>query len=128
MAATRRIAAVELLIAHGPSASYGRLGGALVDANVDGLEVVVSVNTTGFPLRPSLALHPDEVTIGLLDEYANAVIAGAARVAESMGAPINASLRFRLAHHALVGSSSPYFEQVSGIVVQLLTLPTDAAT
>lgn len=128
VAAALRIAAVELRVAHGPSSSYGLLGAELVDENVDGLEVVVSVNTVGFPFRPSLALQPEEVTVGLLDEYSNAVLAGVARVAESIGAPRNASLRFRWAAHGLVGSSCSIFEQVSGIVVQLLTLPRDAST
>ena len=128
VAATRRIAGVELNIAHGPRASYGLLGAELVDANVDGLEVVVSVNTVGFPFQPSLALQPEEVKVGLLDEYANAAIAGVAKVAESIGAPRKASLRFRWSAHGLVGSSSSVFERMSEIVVQLLTLPRDAST
>lgn len=126
--ATRQIAGVELNIAHGPKASYGLLGAELVEANVDGLEVVVSVNTVGFPFRPSLALQPEESKVGLLDEYSNAVIAGVVKAAESIGAPRRASLRFRWAAHGLVGSSSSMFERLSGILVQLLTLSRDAST
>jgi hypothetical protein len=125
--ATRMTAGIEVNIAHGPKASYGLLGAELVEANVDGLEVVVSVNTVGFPFQGSLALKPDEVKVGLLDEYANAVVAGVVKVAESSGVPTRAALRFRWAAHGLVGSSPSVFEKVSGLVVQLLTLPKSAS-
>ncbi|MCC6875847.1 MAG: hypothetical protein IT378_16185 [Sandaracinaceae bacterium] len=123
--AVRRVAGVEINIDHGPRASYGLLGAELVDAEVDGLEVVVSLNNVGFPLRPSLALQPDEVTIGLLEEYAPAVIAGVQRAIESGGVPSKASLRFRWAAHGLVGSSPSIFERIGAIVVRLLTMPKD---
>jgi hypothetical protein len=80
-----------------------------------------------FPLRPSLALQPEDVRVGLLDEYANAVLAGVANVAGSVGAPRSALLRFRWAAHGVVGSSPWIFERLSGIVVHLLTLPGDAS-
>lgn len=128
VAVARRTAGVELRVAHGGSASYGLLGAELVESNVDGLEVVVSVSSAGFPFRPSLALQPDEVSVGLLDEYANAVIEGVGRVAASIGAPRNISLRFRWAAHGRVGSSPSIFEKVSGIVMQLLLLPIDVST
>ena len=89
--------------------------------------MVVSVNTLGFPFQPSLALQPDEAKVGLPDEYANAVIDGVSKIAETLGAPSRASLRFRWAAHGLVGSSSSIFERISGIVVRLLTLPEDAS-
>jgi hypothetical protein len=53
--ATRTTAGIENNIPHGPRASYGLLGAELVEANVDGLEVVVSVNKVGFPFQASLA-------------------------------------------------------------------------
>ena len=123
VAATRRVAGLEISIPHGPRASYGLLGAELVQANVDGLEVIVSVNKVGFPLQGSLALMPDEVTVGLLDEYAHAVVSGVVKVAESSGVPSGARLRFRWAAHGIVGSSPSVFEKASGLVVRLLMLP-----
>ena len=67
---------------------------------------------------PSLALMPDEVKIGMTDEYAGAVV---------IGLPTNLSLRFRWAAYGLVGSSPLAFEKVSGFIVQLLALPEDAS-
>jgi len=125
--ATRKVAGIELNIPHGPRASYALLGAELGEANVDGLEVVVSVNKVGFPFQQSIALKPDEVKVGLLDEYATAVVAGVAKVAESSGVPTRAALRFRWAAHGLIGSSSSVFEQVSGLVVRLLLLPKGAS-
>jgi hypothetical protein len=52
----------------------------------------------------SLALQSEEVKVGLLDEYAEAVMDGVTNVAESIGAPTKASIRFRWAAHGLVGS------------------------
>lgn len=125
--ASRRVAAVELNVPHGPSASYALLGAELVEAEVDGLEVVVSVNKVGFPFQASLALKPDEVRVGILDEYANAAASGVTRSAQTVGVPTRASLRFRWAAHGLVGSSPSVFEKASMLVVQLLTLPKDAS-
>jgi hypothetical protein len=124
---SRYIAAVELKIPRGPMASYCLLGAELLGADADGLSVVVSVNKVGFPLQSSIALMPDDVKVGLLDEYAGAVTNGVARIAESIGAPNRAILRFRWAAHALVGSSPSEFEKASAIVVQLLTLPADVS-
>jgi hypothetical protein len=125
--AARTVVGVELSIPHGPRASYGLLGAELVEADMDGLEVVVSVNNVGFPFQGSVALKPDDVKVGLLDEYANAVVTGVAKVGELRGVPTRASLRFRWAAHGVVGSSPSTFEKVSGLVVQLLTLPKDAS-
>jgi hypothetical protein len=123
----RRIAAIEFNIPYGPKASYGLLGAELVKAEVDGLEVVVSINPEGSPLIPSLALMPDEVKIGMTEEYAGAVIIGIERVTNSIGLPANLSLRFRWAAYGRVGSSPLAFEKVSGFLVQLLALPEDAS-
>ena len=125
--ASRRTAGVEVYIPRGPRTSYGLLGAELVEADVDGLEVVVSVNKAGFPFQPSLASKSDEVKVGLLDEYAGAVIGGVARVAEAVGAPTKGTLRFRWAAHGLVGSSQAVFERASEIVLQLLMLPEGAS-
>jgi hypothetical protein len=76
--ATRKVAGIEMNIPHGPKASYALLGVELGEADVDGLEVVVAVNKVGFPFRQTIALKPDEVKVGLLDEYANAVVPGSA--------------------------------------------------
>jgi hypothetical protein len=123
---SRRIAGVEINISHGPRASYALLGAELVEADVGGLEVIVSVGAKGLPFAPSLALKSDDVKTGLLVEYAGAVVTGIERVAESSGLPANVSLRFRWAAYGLVGSSPSIFADVSGFVARLLTLPKDA--
>jgi hypothetical protein len=123
--AQRRIAGIEFNIPHGPRASYALLGAELVDTDVEGLEVAVSVNKLGFPFQRAIALKPDEVKVGLLDEYSSAVIAGVAKVAEAVGAPTKMELRFRWAAHAVVGSSPSAFEKASELVLQLLMLPED---
>ena len=87
VAVSHRIAAVELNISHGPKASYALLGAELVESTVDGLEVIIYVNTVGTPFTPSLALKPDKVQIGLLNEYASAVVAGVP-VAGVPGVPV----------------------------------------
>jgi hypothetical protein len=125
--ASQTIAGIEINIPHGPKASYALLGAELVALNTDGLEVVVSVNNAGMPLLGAIALKPDDVRVGLLDEYARAVVAGVANAAESNGVPTSASLRFRWAAHGLVGSSPSVFEKVSELIVRVLTLPASAS-
>jgi len=125
--ASRRIAGVEIYIPYGPRASYGLLGADLVEADVDGLEIVVSVNMVGLPFQSSLTSMSDEVKVGLLDEYASAVIGGAVRVVEAVGAPTKATLRFHWAAHGFVGSSQSVFEKASAMVLHLLMLPKDAS-
>jgi hypothetical protein len=125
--ASRRIAGVEIKIPHGPIASYALLGAELVELDVDGIEVVVSINPTGSQFMPSLVLRQDEVKIGMLDEYAGAVFAGIERAAGSSGLPVNVALRFHWAAYGLVGSSSSVFEEASALVARLLTLPKGAS-
>jgi len=115
-----------MMIPYGPMAAYALLGGELAEADVDGLEVTVSVNPKGVPFAPSLAVHPGEAYVGLPDEYVGGVFSGVEKLADSIGLPAKAALRFRWAAHGLVGSSSFMFEKVSGLVVRLLTLPKRA--
>jgi hypothetical protein len=122
--AARTIAGVEVLIPRG-SIHYALLGGELVEADVDGLEVSVFVNEAGAPFPTPLAGPPEKVRIGLLHEYADAVISGVTKVAETSGAPTRRQLRFGWAAHGLVGSSPWVFERASGIVLQLLMLRSD---
>jgi len=121
--ASHRRAGVELNVVHGPKCSYAALGGELEDTGSEGLLAIVHVNRRGFPFRPSLAIAPDEAKVGLLAEYAEGVLSGVERVAQVEGAPTCATLHFRWAAHAAVGSSSSSFERVSAIVVRLLTSP-----
>jgi hypothetical protein len=124
--ASRGVAGIELTIPHGARGSYGLLGAELIQADVEGLEIRVSVSRVGFPFKSSIALQPDKVGVGLPDEYASAVLVGASNIAATMGAPTNATLWFRWAAHGLVGSSPWMFEKISGLVLRLLTLPKDS--
>jgi hypothetical protein len=116
-----RIAAVELMVPRGPRASYGLLGAELLDDGRPDGEVSVAVNRTGFPMQDSLALMPDDVHIGLLDEYAGAVVSGVARVV-SEGWRFQGDLTFRWAAHAAVGSSPDMFAELGALVARLLAL------
>jgi hypothetical protein len=120
--ATRRIAGVEVNFPHGPKSSYALLGAELIEAEVEGLEVSASVNGFGTPFSASLANKLDRVRVGLPDEFAAAVICGAARIAEEAGAPVKRKLWFRWAAHGFVNSSPFVFEQVGGIVLELLSI------
>jgi hypothetical protein len=124
---SRKLAGVELKIPRGPKTSYALLGAELAHADVEGLEVLVSVNKAGFPLQSPLAPKPEEVRIGLLEEYPEAVIRGVEKVADAVGAPTGAVMRFRWAAHGVVGSSESVFEQAGGIVARLLSLPDGAS-
>jgi len=125
--ASRSLAALEICIPHGPKASYALLGAELVNSEIVGLEVVVSVNPVGHPFAQSLALRPEETKVGLLEEYASAVLTGVENVTELYGFPTKQALQFRWAAHGRVGSSPWIFERVSGLVVRLLTLPRTAS-
>jgi hypothetical protein len=125
--ATRKIAAIELSVPHGPQVSYALLGAELVASKRGGLEVEVSISSLSFPFMSSIALHQEEVRVGLLDQYAGAVITGIEKHAELGSLPIGVKLQFRWAAHGLIGSSPSIFEKVSGIVAQLLLLPKDSS-
>jgi hypothetical protein len=125
IAARQTIAAVELYIPHGPKTSYALLGAEFTRTDVDGLQLIVCVNKIGFPSAGSIASKTDDVQIGLLEEYAAAVINGAATVAEGVGAPIGGELRFQWSAHGLVGSSPSIFQRASAIVLRLLMMSND---
>lgn len=121
---SRKLAAIEINIPYGPMASYALLGAEVVNADVEGLKVIVPINSIGSRITPSLALRSEEVRLGLLEEYASAVFAGVESLAESNGLPTNMAIRFSWAAHGSVGSSQSAFENVSRLVVRLLALPS----
>jgi hypothetical protein len=122
--ASRRTATVELYVPHGAKVSYALIGAELTNASCDGLEVKVLIKSEGYPYELSLASQIDDVRIGLLEEYASAVVDGVAGVAKSSGVPRRADLQFRWAAYGMVGSSPWVFRKVSAMVVRLLTLST----
>lgn len=121
---SRRLAAIEINIPHGPVASYALLGAEVVNADVEGLKVSVPINPIGSRITPSLALTSEEVSLGLLEEYASSVFAGVESLAESNGLPTNIAMRFSWAAHGSVGSSPWAFENASRLVGRLLALPS----
>jgi hypothetical protein len=125
--ASRRVAGVELRLKPGPS-SYALLGAELSNSNVSGLGVTVSVGSRESTFTPSLAFKSDDIQTGLPDEYVEAVMAGAVKVANSTGLPTNSTLWFRWAAHGLVGSSPSIFERVGSLVARLLTVPKNASS
>ena len=126
VAASHRIAAIETTIHTGPMIAYGLLGGELIESDVDGLEVVVSVNPKGAPFKSSLMTRGEEMSVGLIVEYAEGVLKGVEKANDICGLPSGGILRFRWAAHGLYGSSRMSFEKLSNLVVQLLTLKKDA--
>jgi hypothetical protein len=123
IAASRKLAAIEINIPHGPVASYALLGAELADADVEGLKVIVPISSIGSRISPSLAPKSEEVRLGLPEEYASAVFKGVEKLAESNGLPTNMAMRFSWAAHGEVSSSRSVFENVSGLVVRLFALP-----
>jgi hypothetical protein len=119
-----RIAAVELLVPRGPVASYGLLGAELLDNGTGDGEVNVAVNSKGFPMQGSLAAMPDDVRIGLLDEYAEAVVSGVEAVVRD-GWRFKGVLAFRWAAHAAVGSSPAIFADLGKLVARVFALRTE---
>lgn len=123
--AARQVVGVELVIPHGPRASYGLLGAELFQSDAEGLEIRVSVSKVGLGFKPSIALQPDEANVGLPDEYVDAVLTGVSNVARLSGSPVNAALWFRWAAHGRVGSSPWIFEKLGGVTLRLLMLPRE---
>jgi hypothetical protein len=100
-------------------ASYGLLGAEWLDDGQEVGTVCVAVNTTGLPIRESLAPMPDDVRVGLLDEYAEAVISGVERLVDD-GWRFRGELSFRWAAYSAVGSSPSFFSELSVLVARLL--------
>jgi hypothetical protein len=65
IAASRRIAAIEMLIPHGGKTSYALLGGELTETGTEYLEVSVKTSPLGQPFNSTLASKPEEVIVGL---------------------------------------------------------------
>lgn len=99
-----RLAAVEWMVPRGATASYGLLGAELVDDAAHEGEVSVAVNRTGHSMHESLALSAEDVRVGLLEEYTDAVLAGVELVVKE-GWHSRGQLVFRWAAHGAVGSS-----------------------
>jgi hypothetical protein len=118
-----RIAAIELMVPRGPRASYGLLGAKWIDSRSRDGEVSVAVNNKGFLMQESLAVMPDDVRLGLLDEYAAAVVSGVESVV-SEGWRFGGELNFRWAAHAAAGSSSAFFTELGALVAGLLAMTT----
>lgn len=114
-----RIAAVELIVPRGPVASYGLLGAELLDNGSGDGEVSVAVNNNGFAMQGSLAATADDVRIGLLNEYAEAVISGVEEVVRG-GWRFTGELAFRWAAHAAAGSSPAIFADLGSLVARVL--------
>jgi hypothetical protein len=118
------VVAVELMVPRGPMASYGLLGAELLDNGRHDGEVSVAVNRRGFPMDQSQAAMPDDVRIGLLDEYAEAVVSGVEAVVHD-GWGFAGELSFKWAAHAAIGSSPAIFAELSGLVARLLARTTE---
>jgi hypothetical protein len=122
--AAAKLAAIELMVPRGAIATYGLLGAELLDDGEGVGAVCVGVNRTGFPMQQSLAPMSDDVRVGLLDEYAEAVVSGVERVVNE-GWHFKGELTFRWAAHSAVGSSPAFFLELSVWVARLLagTMP-----
>jgi len=127
VSATSRMAGAEICVPYGPMTSYGLLGAELINVDADAFKVIVSVNDAGRAYGSSLTSMSDEVKVGLLDEYARAVVDGVVAAAEAIGAPRRTELQFRWAAHGIVGSSRSLFKKLGVVVLQLLMLPKEVS-
>jgi hypothetical protein len=114
------IAAVELMVPRGATASYGLLGAQMLDSERHVGEVTVGILGDGPPMLDSLALMPDNVRVGLLEEYVDGVVLGVKGVVKT-GWHFEGNLHFRWAAHGTVGSSSAFFAEIASLVARLLS-------
>jgi hypothetical protein len=112
--------AVELLVRTGPRSLYGLLGAHFTPRDNKSLEMEVAISDRiGPQFSDSLAGHSDDVRVGLPDEYAGAVLEGAAMLAKEES-QLSGQILFCCAAHGRVGSSAAIFEQLSKMVVSLM--------
>jgi hypothetical protein len=123
-------AAVEAMLVRGPRVLYGLLGASFTPDESQRCVVQVGVDTAFerpanwmFPeysreqTRWALATNLDSIYIGLLEEYAPAVLRGSVHAGEVLGGGL---LRFDCAAHGLVGSSEWLFQNLADLLVVLL--------
>ncbi len=119
---TMRTAAVEVLISQGERTLYGALGASFYPKPSDYLVTRISISLLeNMLLVDSLARGVDTAYVGLPHAYVDGVWNTIKRpdLPQLLGA---GSLRFRDAAYSRTGSSPLLFEQLSAIVVKLLTL------
>jgi len=114
-----RLAAVELMVPRGATLAYGLLGAEWLDKGEEVGTVSVAVNRTGFPMKEPLVPQSEDVRIGLLDEYADAVFTHVEQLVHE-GWRFGGELSFRWAAHSAAGSSEWIFSELSGLVARLL--------
>jgi hypothetical protein len=124
ISASRRVAGIEINSYSGPMVLYALLGAELIHADVEGLEVIVPINSRGARFISSLARKTEDVRLGLLEGYAAALIAAVEKFAVRDRIPTNMAIRFSWAAHGLFGSSPAFFGIIGGLVVRLLTMPS----
>jgi hypothetical protein len=103
-------------------ASYGLLGAEWLDNGQVTGTVTVGINGTGFPMKEPLVPTSEDVRVGLLGEYADAVVSGFERVVNE-GWSFSGEVNFRWAAHSVAGSSQAFFSDLSVLVAQLLRRP-----
>jgi len=128
-------AAVEVKLPKGPRTLYGllcasftpdRSGQCIIQVAVDtAFEMPINWSFPDFSREQtswSLATRLDSVYVGLLEEYAQAVLRGTPHAGQVLGGGL---LRFYCAAHGLVGSSEVVFQILARLVVALMARPQE---
>jgi len=118
-----RAAAIELLFIGGRTL-YGLLGATFTPQQSSEVNVTVCYDAAlGPEFERPLAFGRDDCRIGLLPEYAPAIMAAVALQPGVVAELGGGELRFDHAVHGRMGSSYAVFQRLTSIVLMLLTAP-----
>jgi len=111
--------AVEVAIPRGGVVSYGLLGATFVPDATGSLSISV-LSGDGQPFTRALAGPPEEVMIGLANEYVDSVINGILAGTMAIPAIPGGSLVTDRAAHGAIGSSALLFRELAACVTRLV--------
>ena len=118
----QRCVAIEIVLHQGGYNPYGLLGAYFVPVRSDRLTIEVHISSEDGRIAPTtLAGGMDKIKIGLPQEYAESVLAGAIS-ASSLSRLGAGRLCFDCAAHGEIGSSTNIFHRLAMLVVELLVL------
>lgn len=125
---TCRIAAVEFRRIVGPYVPYALLGGELQEDPGSGLRITVNLQEEGPIYAEALNFVPENVSLGIPEDYLAGIVKATTRVAEVHGCPAGYHLTLNCAAHCRIGSSQHAFGVAAEVLLRMLTAPADLET
>jgi hypothetical protein len=118
-----RRAALEIVLPRGATISYGLLGAELHPSQTGRLLYEVAVSeASGSIFEDSIAVRPEEVRVGLPEEYAPSVVEGILEAERQTPNLVSGRLLIHCAAHGIVGSSRWLFARLARTLTKILTL------